>query len=226
MNVSQAGFLRLRDNIVTHSKNFGDQVDRWNGVDVNVNARLSNGLFVRGGTSTGRRLTDNCEILAKVPEAGPTNVPYCHETQNWLTQVKGAASYMIPRIDVSAAATYQYLPGPEIQANWAVPNRLVAPSLGRNLSGNAANVTVNLLEPSTQYNDGLNQLDLRLAKIFRFGGARTTINFDLYNATNSNTILTLNNGYVTNALDQPTTWQVPNAILQPRFWKIGAQFDF
>ena len=227
------GFLNLDpskegqvDQFVTHSKHYGKQVDRWNGVDVNVNARLSNGLFVQGGTSTGRRLTDNCDILDDVPEAGPTSAPYCHEAQNWLTQVKGAASYMIPRIAVSASATYQYLPGPEIQANWAVPNRLVAPSLGRNLSGNAANVTVNLIEPSTQYNDGLNQLDLRLAKIFRLGGTRTTINFDLYNATNSNTILTLNNGYITNAQDQPTTWQVPTNILQPRFWKIGAQFDF
>jgi hypothetical protein len=226
LNMTPAAFSRLRDNIVTHSKNFGKQTDRWNGVDVNVNARLSNGLFVQGGTSTGRRVTDNCEILAVVPEAGATSVPYCHEAQDWTTQVKGAASYIVPRIDVSVAATYQYLPGPEIAANWAVPARLVTGQLGRPLAGNAANVTVNLVEPGTEYNAGLNQLDLRFAKIFRFGGSRATINVDLYNATNANTILTLNNGYVTNAQDQPTTWQVPNAILQPRFFKIGAQFDF
>ena len=225
-NMTPAAFSRIRDNVVTHAKNFGKQTDHWNGVDIHLNARLANGLYMQGGTSTGRRATNNCEILAVVPESAPTNVPYCHEVQDWQTQVKGAASYMVPRIDVSVAATYQYLPGPEIAANWAVPARLVTPQLGRPLAGNAANITVNLVEPGTEFNDGLNQLDLRFAKIVRIGGTRTTINFDLYNATNANTILTLNNGYITDAQDRPTTWQVPNAILQPRFFKIGAQFDF
>ena len=34
-----------------------------------------------------------------------------------------------------------------LAANYAAPNADVAPSLGRNLSGNAANVTVNLVAP-------------------------------------------------------------------------------
>ena len=49
------------------------------------------------------------------------------------------------------------------------------------------------------FGPSLNQLDLRFAKIFRFGTARTTINFDIYNAINSNTILTYNNGFVDRA---------------------------
>jgi hypothetical protein len=56
------------------------------------------------------------------------------------------------------------------------------------------------------------------------GTTRFTVNFDLYNATNSNTVLTLNNALVPAATGN--TWQVPTAILQPRFWKIGGQFDF
>ena len=84
------------------------------------------------------------------------------------------------------------------------------------------NATVNLLEPGTTYRDALNQLDLRFAKIFRFGTTRTTISLDLYNATNANTILTLSSTYSPTA----TTWQQPTLILQPRFFKIGAQFDF
>ena len=39
-------------------------------MDVNVNARLRNGLTVQGGTSTGRRHSDSCALKAAVPEQG------------------------------------------------------------------------------------------------------------------------------------------------------------
>jgi|SoiMethySBSTD1v2_1073268.scaffolds.fasta_scaffold00056_40 carboxypeptidase family protein len=222
-NASAAAFARGSDNFVTFADSFGKQTDRWNGVDVNVNARLQGGVLVQGGTSTGRRSTNNCEILEVLPEVSATGLPYCDQVGIFQTQVKGAASYTIPRIDVSAAATYQYLPGPEIAANWAVPTGRIV-GLGRATTG--GNPTVNLVYPGEDYEKGLNQLDLRFAKIFRFGSMRTTINFDIYNATNSNTILTLNNGYVTDAAGNPGAWQIPTALLQPRFFKIGAQFDF
>ena len=223
--IAESAFGRAADNFTTLADNFGKQTSHWNGVDVSVNARLRNGIFVQGGTSTGRTSTNNCEILAVLPEINPSGVPFCDEVGSWLTQVKGAASYTIPRIDVSTSATYQYLPGPEIAANWAANNAAISPSLGHNLAGQAATQTVNLVTPGTMYNDGLNQLDLRFAKIVRFGSTRATINFDIYNATNSNTILTLNNGFVPSATGGQATWQIPTAILQPRFWKIGAQFD-
>ncbi len=221
-NISNAAVSRVPDNWTTLARNYGNQIERWNGVDVGVNARLGAGVFLQGGTSTGRTTEDNCEILEQLPEVSTNGLPYCHEVENWLTQVKGLASYTIPRIDVSLAGTYQYLPGPAINANWAVPTALVAPSLGRPLSNNAANTTVNLLEPLTTYGDALSQLDFRVAKILRFGSTRTTVSLDLYNAMNSNTVLTLNSTYSPTA----TTWQQPLLILQPRFFKIGAQFDW
>ena len=51
-----------------------------------------------------------------------------------------------------------------LAANYAAPNAAVAPSLGRNLSGNAPNVTVNLVAPGTMYGDRINQLDLRVGQ--------------------------------------------------------------
>ena len=56
-----------------------------------------------------------------------------------------------------------------LAANYAVPNAAVAPSLGRDLSGNAPNVTVNLVAPGTMSGDRINQFDVRAAKILRHG---------------------------------------------------------
>ena len=103
-------------------------------------------------------------------------------------------------------------------ANYTATNAVVRPSLGRNLSGSANNVTVNLVAPGTMYGERMNQLDLRVGKILTFGRLRATANLDLYNALNANAILA-----VSNAFD---TWQRPQRILLARFAKVSVQFDF
>ena len=76
-------------------------MEYWHGVDVSVAMRLIPGLMLQGGTSTGRTVTDDCELKAKVPEPRRiarhvrphhhrqlTALEYCHSATNWLTQVK------------------------------------------------------------------------------------------------------------------------------------------
>jgi hypothetical protein len=121
-------------------------------------------------------------------------------------------------VDVQVAAVFRNQPGPQILANYNAPNASVVPSLGRSLSGSAANITVNLVEPGTMYGERLNQLDLRFGKVLRFGRTRTTGTVDLYNALNGNAVLTINNAFA--------TWQRPQSILLARFVKFGVQFDF
>jgi hypothetical protein len=236
VNLNPSAFGRPADNLWTLASNYGKQIEHWNGVDIGVNARLGNGAFVQGGAGVGRTSTDTCDIVDDVPEGAmvatagvlafsQVNFPFCHVDTNWLTQIKGAASYTVPRIDVLVSGTYQSIPGPELQANWAAPNAAIQPSLGRPLSGGAQNQTVNLLAPGTDYSAWLNQVDLRFAKILRFGTTRSTINFDLYNAFNANTILTYNNNFAV-APSGAITWLQPTQILQARFFKISAQFDF
>jgi hypothetical protein len=94
----------------------------------------------------------------------------------------------------------------------------VAPSLGRPLSGGAANVTVNILKPGAMYGERVNQLDLRFSKILRAGRTRTTLNFDVPNVFNANTVLTESPVY--------TTWRRPESILTARFVKVGLQVNF
>jgi len=214
VNPSRIGLV---DDYVTFADNFGKQIEHWNGVDVTVNARPGNGITLQGGLSTGRTTTDSCEIRRVLPEISPLDA-FCHVQTKFLTQVKLLGTYGIPRIDVNVAATFQSLPGPQILANYVASNAVVQPSLGRPLSGGLANVTVNVVQPGTMYGDRLNQLDLRFSKIFRAGGMRAAVNFDLYNALNGNTVLSHNNNFA--------AWLTPQSILDARLAKFSVQLDF
>ncbi len=243
-DLKPASFGRAADNFVTLSKNYGDQVERWHGVDVGLNTRLREGLLLRGGFSMGSWLTDICDVAENLPEtllvtAGTATSPqvmavssgngaaitnqwipaqYCRQESPFLTSVKFAGTYTLPRLDVLVSGTFRSVPGPEIYANFVATNAVIAPSLGRNLSGGAANLPVTIVEPGTLYGERLNQVDLRVGKILRFGRTKTSLNLDVYNLFNVNTVLTLNNAFA--------TWQRPTSILLARFAKVGVQFDF
>jgi hypothetical protein len=212
-NISNAAFGRT-DNFITLSRNFGDSTNYWHGVDVNISARTAMGIVMQGGTSTGRQVSDTCDLIVDNPSRRNCSVKY-----PFLTDLRGLASYTIPKIDVQVATTWQSKPGPELSANLVVPNAVIQPSLGRPLSGGAANVTVNLLNPGQMYGDRVNQLDVRFGKILRYGRTRTIVGVDIYNITNSSVTLTYNNTY-------GTTWLRPNSFMVARWVKLTGQLNF
>jgi hypothetical protein len=215
-NISEAKFS-ASDNYVTLSETFGERVQYWNGVDVNVTVRMGNGLVFQGGTSTGRNVTDECDVIIDNPSKRN-----CRTVLPFQTRASGLATYTVPKIDVLVSGTFQSRPGTQLSANWNVPSSLVQQTLGRPLSGGSANVTINLLEPGQMYGDRINQFDLRIAKVLRFGRTRTNVGLDLFNAFNTDAVLSYNNTY------SPTsaTWLRPQSVLAARFLKISAQVDF
>jgi hypothetical protein len=126
----------------------------------------------------------------------------------------------VPKIDVLLATTFRSEQGQQLAANWAVPR--ASTTLDRPFAGGSQTINVNLIEPGTLYGDRANQLDLRIAKNFRFGGTRTNVGFDIFNILNANPVLTYNQAYSPTA----TTWLRPNSVLQPRYVKFSAQFNF
>jgi hypothetical protein len=198
-------------------------------------------VLLQGGLSTGKTTADNCEIVRQLPEMlnglatlAVTNVSianaafttptavvpgqFCRQESPFLAQFKLIGSYIVPKVDVQVSGTFQSIPGPQVAANYVATNAQIAPSLGRNLSGTAANVTVVILEPGAIYGERLNQLDLRFAKILRLNRTRTTVGLDLANALNANPVLTESSAYA--------TWHRPQSILSARFAKLSVQFDF
>jgi hypothetical protein len=210
----------LTNNYVTAASNYGKQIENWKGVDVSINARMTNGLTVRGGMSTGRTLTDSCEIRAALPETATTN-PYCRTSTPFLYQWRGFATYDFPW-EIQLSGTWQLNPGLQLQANRTVPNAQVKQSLSRDLAGSATNVTVNFVNPGSMYSDKINQIDLRLAKIMRWKSHRAQVGLDLYNLTNTSVATNMNFAYA----PPPGLWQQPTDILPARFIKFSMQLDF
>jgi hypothetical protein len=221
------------------SSNFGEMQENWHGVDVSVNARLRNGLTVQGGTSSGRRLMDNCDVRAALPETyswastqavqttrvttstGALANPYCRVVEPFftLTSFRGLATYVVPKVDLQVSGTWRSDPGPELAANYVVTSAIASPSLGRNLS--SGNVTVNLVKPGTLYGARINNIDMRIAKILRFRGTRAQFGVDIYNVLNTDVVTLYNNGY------SPTgAWLTPTAILPARYARFNMQLDF
>jgi hypothetical protein len=224
------------------SSNFGEQIERWQGIDLSLNARLRNGLTVQGGTSTGARFQDNCAIRSILPETyswdnsvavqttrvattvGSTSTSglqnySCHVDEPMRTSFRGLATYTVPKIDVQVSGTWRSDPGDELRADYVVTNAIAQPSLGRPLS--SGNVTVNLVPRGTLYGDRINNIDMRVAKILRFGATRAQFGFDLYNLLNNDAVTAYNNGY------SPTgAWLTPTAILPARYIRLNMQLDF
>jgi hypothetical protein len=230
-------------NVVKDAATFGKQQSHWDGVDITLDARLRNGLFLQGGVSTGKTMFDYCDIVDDVPEAlswgalqatvtAPINalaaipgttvslpVGYCHQETPFLSQYKALASYTLPWYGIRVSGTLQSLPGPQVVGTnvYNNTNRTTLTTLGRPFTLNQQ--TVHLIEPGSFYGDRLNQIDLRLTKIVNVGKGRLDLNVDFYNAFNSDAV-------VAELGSVGPVWRLPLTVIQPRFVKFAARWDF
>ena len=224
------------NNLVALARNYGGKKEYWQGVDINVSGRGLPGLTFQGGTSMGKAYVDVCDLAKQLPEymfQGTANTPefnatfgasqtplsQCNVSENLRVQFKGLASYVVPKIDVMVSGTIQSAPGSQLAANFNASNATIAPSLGRPLSGGAANTAINVVESGKQFGPRTNMLDLRFAKILRYGRTRTNLSLDLFNALNGNVGTAFNQTF-------GTSYLVPTSIMPARFAKVSVQFDF
>jgi hypothetical protein len=236
--ITPAAFARGAQSVLTRETNFGPaRVWYWHGVDVTANARLGRGIILQGGTSTGRGVNDRCESVVNIDSPDPRG---CAVTEPWLTTVRGLASYTVPKIDVLVSSTFRSVRatipflqstgsatnGQSLQANWNVPNTVVQGLLGRLPAGSNANgnTIVNVVLPAEIYGERVTQVDMRFAKVLRFGGRRADIGVDLYNLFNTN-----NGAGFEQAFDYATngaTWLNPTSIVPPRFARVNMTLTF
>jgi hypothetical protein len=195
------------------ASHFGNQQEVYDGVDLSINSRLPGGTFIGGGFNTGRTRTSECFIVNS-----PQALRFCENNPPFRTQLKLNGAYSLPW-DLKASAVFQSIPGVSYNANFTASNALIQPSLGRPLSGRAQNVTVNLIETNSQFENRIIQLDMRFSRAFPINGGRLQAMFDVYNALNGSAILAVNSTY-------GGSWRSPSGILDARIFKFGVQYDF
>jgi len=245
--------LGATDSYYTTTDDFGGETHYWHGVDVSFNARMHNGLSLQGGTSTGRGVSDTCDMYtsrfgrAMAPTLGTIALPVanlgiidgqnsCDVAEPWLTSVRGLAAYTVPKVDVLVSAIFRSQansqPGmTDVGTNGASRTALYRmnaqqflAATGRPLATGVATQDVNLVLPGELYGDRLNAIDMRFAKVLRFGKYKTNVGLDIYNLANSNTATTYETVY--DPANNGARWMQPTAVLLPRFMRFNVQFDF
>jgi hypothetical protein len=221
------------NNYVTAANDIGNVVDVYTGVDVNLMARI-HGATISGGVSVGRERYNVCGILGSasigstatsgslglIGETNATSYPstlFCNDVPPYSPDWKMLANYPLPWWDLVASGTYQNRQGPEIDATSTFT--VGQTNLGRPfVEGNT--ITRSILQPGTEYGPRIQQMDVRLSKVFHLGNrGRVTAHVSGYNMLNSNATLAWNTTY-------GPTWLVPTRIMPGRIIKFGTQVDF
>jgi len=242
-DISPAKFGRVT-NLVTLAKHYGKETFVSNFINISLNTRLRSGAQFSAGFDTGRTVNDACfdvdspgaPAAANLPGVSRTPTPFtattvngkkiCNAVTPWgaNTQFKANGSYPLPA-DFVVSGTLQNVAGPNITANYTVPNSLVASSLGRDLAACAgrtpctATAAVPLIAPQTVFEPRRTQLDVRLTKFLGLKRGRVQLNLDIYNALNASNVVTLNTNY-------GPSWLQPTSFLTGRLYEIGAQWSF
>jgi hypothetical protein len=212
----------------------------------------STGRGVRDTCETSRNLPET--LFGTGAGATPLlQAQSCHVTEPVMTSFRGLAAYTLPKVDVLVSAQFRSLNpsniggvgggsatnGASLNANVILPNSPSTPGyvagqptvqqlLGGRLPGGAlanGTTTVNLLTPGQLYpDDRLTQVDMRFAKIIRFGSRRADVGVDLYNLFNTNDTTTFDSNFA--LATNGATWLQPTAIVPPRFVRFNVTFSF
>ena len=186
----------------------------YNGFELSGNLR-KNKLLLFGGITTDRRATTSCD-----ERDNPNSARFCDSTPPFRTTYKMSAAYQLP-YEFQLSGSFIASPGPSVAANYTVTAAIAGRPFVSSTAGGTTQ-SVNLAEPNTVFLDYKKQLDLRVARNFRFGTRRIQGFADIFNALNAGTVLRVNEAYNPAA----NAWLTPLTIMDGRYVRFGVQMSF
>ena len=218
----------------------GDRMsETFNGIDFIFDGRLPNGITLAGGVATGASEISECFTIDNPMQERPG---YCNFAPSWAdrTQYKFNGSVPLP-YDMALSFVFQSLPGERRFSNYTIARQreFVEQQLGHPLQNTGLRVplfpggvgffngrgglttTSQYVDNSLQWEPQVNQLDLRLTKVLRFGGGLIRANFDAFNIFNGSSVTRVLDTYT-----DPGTYPAVTAIMNGRLFKFGATIDW
>jgi hypothetical protein len=200
----------------------------FQGFEGTFSARLADGQLF-GGFSRSKGVSNSCQTLGSASTAltfiQASNPNFATEFCNqnlypdpFRTQVKLGGSYPLPAA-FNVSGTFQSYPGGQgsTTRSYLDVNLSANP---RNTPGlNQASETIPLILPNSKFLPRWNQLDLRLARKFKFPKGDWQVQFDMFNALNGHAVIAQSTT-VGSALNTPTQ------VLQSRLMELGVQVHF
>lgn len=167
---------QLNQNLQTDSSDINSR--SYVGYDLLLNSRMQNGAVLNGGVSVGRFAINTCDVFnpndQRFCDTSPFEIP-------WQPTFKASGVYPLPygiRLSgVVQSALFEY-------SDTYLVNRTVAPGLV------LTSVNVQLDPPGSTFYTRANQVDLGIAKTFRFRKATVVPSIEIFNLMNSNTVQT------------------------------------
>ncbi len=206
LNTNKVG--SATDNLRTFTTS-NDRV--YNGIDLQMMARLNDG-FVLAGLTTEKLRTTSCDV-----RDNPNSFRFCDPATPFRSLFKASGSYRLPW-NFQASASYIARPGDSVAANYTVTSAIAGRPIIGSTAG-AAQISVNLIEPNTRFRDYIHTLDTRFARNFRISRYRLQAMVDVYNILNLGTVTVQNQTFGNSYLN-------PQSIQTSRYVRFGGQVSF
>ncbi len=223
--LSPEGAALGTNNQMVRASDWGDMSETFNGA---------------GGVATGAVAVNECFVVDNPMQARDG---YCSYAPAWSdrTQYKLNGSVPLP-YDMAFSFVFQSIPGERRFSDYAVARQIdfVEQQLGHDLLETGMTVplfpsgigfwtdarggtltTSRYIDNSVQYEPQLNQFDVRLTKILRFGGGLIRANFDVFNIFNSSNVTRVIDTY-----SEPGEFPRVAGIMNGRLFKFGATIDW
>lgn len=220
-------------------RNIPDYTQTYKGLDLNVTRRFADRWMLRGNLTlqdwtqdagpeasadpSRRRVASAftaclpCDGSVIYQSTGSGSKGAVYINSKWSTSITGL--YQIPVIETSLGFNVNSRQGYALPYVWAV----------RPPTGEATKLIIAAEDVDSERNDTVTQLDLRLAKEFRFRAVGFTVSVDAFNLLNSNTVLQRNVNQLNAAANSTALSTTSNRItevLSPRVFRLGARLSF
>ncbi len=238
--LSPEGAALGTNNQMIPASDYGDMTETFNGVDFIFNGRLPNGITLAGGIATGAVAVNECFVVDNPLQ---DRAGYCSYAPSWgdRTQYKFNGSVPLP-YEMAFSFVFQSVPGERLFSNYAVGRQrdFVEQQLGHELLETGLTVplfpsgigfwtdarggtltTSRYIDNSVNYEPQLNQFDVRLTKLLRFGGGLIRANFDIFNIFNASAVTRVSDSYT-----DPGSFPSVAGIMNGRLFKFGATLDW